>query len=171
MAQSEFQEAYEADEQRIRGAILKNPISGLKPRSPVQLPPTASLREGIRAMNGRRTGCVCVVEDGLLVGIFTERDLLRLALEGGDDANLSQVTLAKVMTHDPETLRPEDGIALALNRMTEGGFRHIPLVDAEGRPVGIIAMRDIVRFIVSMFPDAVLNVPPDPTAIQREYGG
>jgi CBS domain-containing protein len=75
------------------------------------------------------------------------------------------------MTPDPETLRPDHGIALALNRMTDGGYRHIPLVDAEGRPVGIVAMRDIVRFIVSMFPDAVLNVPPDPTAVQTEYGG
>ena len=171
MAQSEFQEAYEEDEDRIRGAILKEPISGLEPRPPLQLPPSASLRDGIRAMNGGRTGCVCVVEDGVLVGIFTERDLLRLALEGGADVDPSEVPLAKVMTPDPETLRPEDGIALALNRMSEGGFRHIPLVDAEGRPVGIIAMRDIVRFIVSMFPDTVLNVPPDPTAIQREYGG
>lgn len=171
MAESEFQDSYDADEDRIRGAILKEAISGLKPRRPLQLPPSASVFDAIRAMNGGRRGCVCVVEDQKLVGIFTERDLLRLAIESSGGVDPSQVLLGKVMTADPETLRREDGIALALNRMTEGGFRHIPLVDAQGRAVGIIAMRDIVRFIVSMFPDAVLNVPPDPTAIHREYGG
>ena len=55
--------------------------------------------------------------------------------------------------------------------MTEGGYRHIPLVDDENRPVGVVAMRDIVRFIVSLFPDTVLTVPPDPDAVPEEYGG
>ena len=68
-------------------------------------------------------------------------------------------------------IRPENKIALALNKMADGGFRHIPLVDGAGHPVGIVAMRDIVGFIVSLFPDAVLTAPPDPAAIQTEYGG
>jgi CBS domain-containing protein len=75
------------------------------------------------------------------------------------------------MTEKPETLRRQHGIAQALNQMSEGGFRHVPIVDAAGRPVGIISMPDIVRFIVSLFPDAVLNVPPDPKAIPTQYGG
>jgi CBS domain-containing protein len=109
-----------------------------------------------------------VVEGGRLAGIFTERDLLRLAREAAD---LGSIPLAKVMTPDPETLYPDDRIALALYHMTEGGYRHIPLVDADQRPVGIVAMRDIVRFIVSMFPDTVLNVPPTRAAIQKKDGG
>ncbi len=55
--------------------------------------------------------------------------------------------------------------------MSEGGYRHIPLVDADGSPEGVVAMRDIVAFIVSLFPDAVLTVPPDPNQIQAKYGG
>lgn len=168
MHESEFEEAYEADERRIRGAILTEPIRRLEPREPPRLAPEATVLDAIRAMNERRTGCVCVVDGGRLVGIFTERDLLRLAENGVDTAG---TPLERVMTREPETLRPEDGIALALNRMSEGGFRHIPLVDGAGWPVGIVAMRDIVRFIVSMFPDAVLNVPPDPGAIPERYGG
>jgi CBS domain-containing protein len=168
MSRSEFDDSYLEDEHRIRGAILTEPISNIPPREPVALPPGAMLRDAVRAMNQNRTGCVCVVEEGRLIGIFTERDLLRLSLRDVDPA---ATPLGKVMTASPETLRPEDGIALALNRMTVGGFRHIPLIDSDGRPVGIVAMRDIVRFIVSLFPDAVLNVPPDPTAIQTRYGG
>ena len=64
-------------------------------------------------MNRARIGCVCVVEGGRLVGIFTERDLFRLAHEGLDQP---ETPLGKVMTPDPETLRPDHGIALALNR-------------------------------------------------------
>jgi CBS domain-containing protein len=55
--------------------------------------------------------------------------------------------------------------------MTERGFRHVPLVDRSGRPTGIVAMRDIVRWLVSMFPDSAQNLPPDPRKIPTEYGG
>ena len=168
MAGSEFEDAYEDDERRVRGAILSEPISGLNPPEPILLPPSATLGEAVRAMNHRGTGCVCVVEGERLVGIFTERDLLKLNQEELDP---TRVAVGKVMTSDPATLRPEDGIALALNLMSSRGFRHIPLVDSDQRPQGIVAMRDIVRFIVSLFPDSVETVPPDPRKIQEQYGG
>jgi CBS domain-containing protein len=168
MAVHEFEEAYLDDEREVRGAILSEPISVLAHREPVQLPPTASLADAIRTMNDEHIGYVLVVERGALVGIFTERDLLRRALEDLDPA---RVALGKVMTPQPETLRSEDGIAHALELMTERGFRHVPLVDRSGRPTGIVAMRDIVRWVVSMFPDSAQNLPPDPRKIPTEYGG
>jgi CBS domain-containing protein len=168
MVRSEFADAYDEDERRIRGAILGESIAALNPREPIALPPTASLAEAIAAMNERSTGCVCVVESGALAGILTERDLLRLAQE---ELRSSEIPIGRVMTADPETLHLEDGIAVALNLMSAKGFRHIPVVDDDARPVGIVAMRDIVRFIVSMFPDTVHNVPPDSRAIQQEHGG
>lgn len=168
MVESEFAEAYEEDERAIRGAILSEPISALDPRSPVVVSPRATVGEAVRLMNETHRGCVLVVEGYELIGIFTERDLLCLVEQESDPA---KVMVGKVMTRNPEVLRPDHGVALALNKMTVGGFRHIPLVDDQGRPVGIVAMRDIVRFMVSMFPDAVLTVPSDPSAIQSEYGG
>ena len=167
MSTSEFEEAYE-DERRIRGAILTEPISRLTPRAPVVVTPEASVAEAIRRMNRERCGCVLVVEADRLVGIFSERDLLRLVQKETDPGGLS---VGSMMTRDPETLRLDDGIALALHHMSEGGYRHIPIVDRDGRPVGVVAMRDIVRFIVSLFPDTVLTVPPDPHAVPKEYGG
>ena len=167
MARSEWEEAYD-DERRLRGAVLSEPISGLKPREPIVVSPQASVQEAVQLMNEQHIGCVCVVEDETLVGIFSERDLLRIVR---DELDLAKTAIGQVMTAELETLRPENKIALALNKMSDGGFRHIPLVDGAGHPVGIVAMRDIVGFIVSLFPDAVLTAPPDPAAIQTEYGG
>ncbi len=168
MASSDLLDAYEQDERALRGAILSEPISALEPRPPVLLTPEASVRRAVDLMVKNHTGCVCAVESGRLIGILTERDLLHAAAERVD---VEVTALGQLMTRDPETLRMTDGIAVALNQMSEGGFRHVPIVDGAGRPVGIIAMRDIVRFIVSLFPDAVLTVPPDPAAIPTEYGG
>ncbi|MCE2392957.1 MAG: CBS domain-containing protein [Proteobacteria bacterium] len=168
MVENDFLEGYEEDEKAMRGAILTEPISSLDLRRHVSVPHDASVAEAVLQMTETHTGCVCVVEGGILVGIFTERDLLRI-VQGKIDTATTPV--GQVMTEKPVTLRPRHGIAQALNQMSEGGFRHIPLVDGLGRPVGIVAMRDIVSFIVSLFPDAVLNVPPDPEAIQTEYGG
>ena len=168
MVENDFLEGYEEDEKAMRGAILTEPISALGLRRHVSVPHDASVVEAVRQMTETHTGCVCVVEGEILVGIFTERDLLRI-VQGKIDTETTPV--GQVMTEKPVTLRPRHGIAHALNQMSEGGFRHIPLVDGLGRPVGIVAMRDIVSFIVSLFPDAVLNVPPDPEAIQTEYGG
>ena len=168
MPSDDLLESYEQDERALKGALLREPISALEPRQPVLVAPQQRMREAVDLMVASHTGCVCVVERECLIGIFTERDLLH-ALQGGVD--FESTTVGQIMTRDPETLRRSDGIALALNQMSEGGFRHVPIVDGAGRPVGILAMRDIVRFIVSLFPDAVLTVPPDPSAIPTEYGG
>ena len=75
------------------------------------------------------------------------------------------------MTADPETLRPEDRIAWALKLMHVGGYRHVPLTDETGRPVGVISVKDIVDFIVDLFPAPVLNLPPDPRRTDYSEGG
>ena len=157
---------------RLGAAITKRPIRKLPTlRPPVCVAPAASVRNAIDAMNEHRTGCVLVVEDdNTLVGIFTERDVLtKIACHAVD---IDATAVADAMTRDPECLTLDDGIAYALNMMSVGGFRHIPLVDAERSPTGVVAMRDIVDYIVDMFPEAVLNLPPSPAhGIAREREG
>jgi len=70
--------------------------------------------------------------------------------------------VGEVMTPDPETLGPDDGIAFALNRMILGGYRHIPIVDEAGEPLAVLSLREVVSFIVSLLPARVLNLPPEP---------
>ena len=77
----------------------------------------------------------------------------------------------RFMTKSPETVRMDDGIAYALNKMHVGGYRHIPVVDNEGRPVGVVSVRDLLKFIVSLFPAGVLNVPPEPGLAARALHG
>ena len=108
-------------------------------------------------MREHRVGCVLVVEDARLVGILTERDLLLKLEQGGLDQ-----PLRLLMTPEPEVLKADDPIVYALNKMSVGGFRHVPLVDAERRPVGVISVKDIVDYICDFFPNDVLTVPPDP---------
>jgi CBS domain-containing protein len=96
-------------------------------------------------------------DGGYLVGIFTERDLL-LRLENAD---LSRA-IRPYVTPEPETLAPDDPIAFALNLMSVGGFRHVPLVDEEGRPTGVVSVKDVVNFLCEVFSQEVLTIPPHP---------
>ena len=159
------------DAARLGTAITRRPIRKLPTlRPPVCVAPDATVRDAIEAMNDHRTGCVLVVEDARLVGVFTERDVLtKIAAQSTD---IDATAVAAVMTGEPECLTLDDGIAYALNMMSVGGFRHIPLVDADGCPTGVVAMRDIVDFIVDLFPEEVLNLPPSPAhGIAREREG
>jgi CBS domain-containing protein len=75
------------------------------------------------------------------------------------------------MTKDPETLEEDQTIACALNKMSVGGYRHIPIV-RHGKPVGVVSIRDLVDFLVELFPEGVLNVPPSPAqAIAKSRDG
>jgi CBS domain-containing protein len=64
-----------------------------------------------------------------------------------DGARIDAVTVAELMTPDPVVLRPDDSIAVAINKMAVGGFRHIPLVE-NGRATGIVSARDVFRHIL-----------------------
>ena len=136
--------------------MIREPIRFLEPRAPLSLPPTASVRDAVRMMREHRIGCLLVVDGGRLAGIITERDLL-LKLEPGDGGR----TVRELMTPDPEVLTLDDPIVYALNKMSVGGFRHVPLVDAARRPVGIVSVKDIIDYIVDFFAKDVLTVPPD----------
>jgi len=156
---------------RLGAAITKRPIRKLPNlRPPVCVSPSTSVRDAVTAMNDSRTGCVLVTDADRLVGVFTERDVLTKIVGKKIDIDATQV--AAVMTPDPECLTLDDGISYALNMMSVGGFRHIPLVDNAQHPTGVVAMRDIVDYIVDLFPEEVLNLPPSPAhGIAREREG
>jgi CBS domain-containing protein len=139
--------------------MIREPIRLLrpKPRPPLALAPDDSVEAAWSLMREHRVGCVLVVDAGTLVGILTERDLL-MRVDGPRSAR----AIREVMTPDPETLSPDDPIVYALNKMSVGGFRHVPLVDRDGHPVGVVSVKDVVDYIVDFFPNDVLTVPPSP---------
>jgi CBS domain-containing protein len=100
----------------------------------------ASVCEAAQLMADRHIGCVMIAKDGRLEGIFTERDLtVRIVAKGRDP---SKTKLSEVMTKNPDTVSPDDPPAVALERMRERGFRHLPVLDGD-RIVGIISVRDL----------------------------
>jgi CBS domain-containing protein len=175
MTSSEFDEAYEDDpsgrertEQVLGEAILNAPIRVLEPRPAVTLDEDATIGDAIRLMLEQRIGAILVVRGGKIKGIFTERDVLRRVVSASLDRARP---LREVMTPDPETLGLEDGIAFALNRMIIGGFRHVPIVDEAGAPCTVLSLREVVAFIVSLLPNQVLNLPPEPALEARSADG
>lgn len=155
---SEFDDAYD-DKQLIRGTILTTTINELSLREPILVEAEATVVAAINAMNEQHTGCVLVQREGKLVGIFTERDVLRRVVFREGNRSFS---VESVMTKNPETLEATATLAFALNKMSVGGYRHIPIVDKAAKPVGVLSVRDVVDFLVELFPDSVHNLPPSP---------
>jgi CBS domain-containing protein len=110
----------------------------------VSLPPTASVREAAKLMKTKNIGSVMVIDEGRLVGIFTERDLVRLVAEGGD----LDKPLAEVMTTNPVTVKPDDPLVLAVAKMVEHNIRHLPVIDEKGTPIGMLSVRDVIKHIL-----------------------
>lgn len=109
-------------------------------RGLVDAVPSLSVRAACKLMAEKRIGALLVVESGRIAGIFTERDALNKVLAG--DLDPDKTTLAQVMVADPQTIRADKPLAHALHMMAEGGFRHVPVVDDAGRPVGMVSARD-----------------------------
>jgi CBS domain-containing protein len=153
----------------VGAAILTKPIRALKVRLPIIVRREASVREAIRSMVRNSVGCVLIEDDERLVGIFSERDVLTKVIGKGLDPD--ETLVESVMTADPETLTPESNISYALNKMSVGGFRHVPLIDERGRPVAVVSMRDVVDYVVDLFPGDILNLPPEPGNLPRTREG
>jgi CBS domain-containing protein len=112
------------------------------------------LSECIQMMQERRFGSLLVVDKaGVLIGIFTERDCLMRVL--GKSVDLSAVTVQDFMTANPVTERPDVSLAFALNLMSNGGFRHIPIVDQDNMPIGVVSVKDVVDHIVRKMLQAI----------------
>jgi CBS domain-containing protein len=106
--------------------------------------PGAPVMEAARAMYSGGAGSALVLDDGRLVGIFTERDIMRALARESDAGRSSHVE--RWMTPDPATIEPEATVGEALDRMLAGHFRHLPVVEG-GVVVGMVSMRDLARSI------------------------
>ena len=101
-----------------------------------------TVRDAATLMAGRNIGAVIVLREGHMSGIFTERDLMTKVAARGLDCDTTPVR--EVMTENVVTVSPEADLNTCLQTMTEGGFRHLPVVDSDGEPVGMISQRDFV---------------------------
>src|SRR5947209_10977911 len=112
-------------------------VCRLRPTPPRSIAPDRPVSEAVALMREHRVGCLLVCRGERLVGIFTERDLMRRVL--AQDQSLA-APVGMFMTPDPVTVGPKEPINLALKHMQEGGHRHLPVVDNLGRPLGVLSV-------------------------------
>jgi CBS domain-containing protein len=128
------------------------------PSKAVCASPDDSIRAVLQTMQADRTGVAMICADGKLLGVFTERDALRLLADG---ANLDTPVTA-AMTRNPMTVRMSDTVAHAISLMGKGGFRRLPVVDDRGNIEGVLKVSGLLHYLVEHFPKVVYTLPPEP---------
>ena len=133
----------------------------LSRRRPVTVPPGTSLADCVRAIQRTGTGDSVFVCDagGRLVGVLTERDIFGRIVVGHVD--LGQ-PVESLMTTEPRTLDLDQTIRDAIELMQTGRYRNVPMVDEDGRLVGVVRQQDIIAYLAESFPEELLNLPPRP---------
>jgi CBS domain-containing protein len=119
-----------------------------KGASVISVPPDASVAEAAEIISRRRIGAVVVCdEEGRLVGILSERDVVRGLTRHG--AALMAMPVSALMTQEVQVVTPACTVDEAMEIMDAGYFRHLPVVDAQGRLAGIVSIRDLVRYRIT----------------------
>jgi CBS domain-containing protein len=132
----------------VEASVLGDAISTLNPKTPITIPVDAKLGLALDRMVEHGVGALLVVDaEEKLVGILTERDYLKKVV--GIVPDYAHQALRDYMTTEPESVSPDDSIAAAMQKMVIGGYRHIPVL-ANGHPVGIISVRDVVQHITRL---------------------
>jgi len=135
---------------------------------PVVADASTTLRAVVRRMRDERSGCALLTRDGKLAGVFTERDLVLrvVGVEGALDQPVSDW-----MTPDPDRVQQRDPVLTAIRLMRRRGYRNVPVVDEADQVVGCVRHKDIVDYIAEVYPEQVLNLPPDPDQVVLEREG
>jgi CBS domain-containing protein len=128
----------------VEADLLRDRIERLWPKSPSTVSPESSVGDVLNKMVDERIGCVMIVDQGKLIGIFSERDALMKL--NTDAPKFLKRPISQFMTADPVTLETNDRIAYALHKMNVGGYRHVPIL-FDGKLAGVISIRDILRYL------------------------
>jgi CBS domain-containing protein len=123
----------------MRSSDLK--VSELPPAKLVDVTPSTKLADVAREMRLEDCDSVAVMDGGRLVGIITERDLVKAIADGVDP---KQATAGMVMTPNPATVGTEEDVSVVALKMMRLGIRHLPVIDGIGKPVGLVSARNLV---------------------------
>ena len=129
--------------QGLARSVMEDNLSQLEQEF-LGVAPDDSAADVVKRMNEARVGCALVLEGGRLVGIFTERDVLnKLA---GNLAQAQTTSVKDLMSADPEVLQESDSVATALNKMSMGRYRHVPLKKADGT-YAVTSIKHVLKYI------------------------
>ncbi len=143
----------------VDSQFLCQSVSSVQTRSALVFKSDTSVAEVLVGLRSSKRGSVLLVDTlGKLEGIFTERDFVQRL--GDCYAAQASAQISRFMTKDPAVILPEHTIAYALNLMSQGGFRHLPLVDQHSVPVGVLSVKDVVDHIVDSLTRDLLGFEP-----------
>jgi CBS domain-containing protein len=138
------QESLPHPKRGLQRAIMETPLRDLDPEPAITVPPGEPTANVVRLMRDRGQGSILVLDDGRLVGIFTERDIVNRLT--GKTRDLDATPISEVMTRDPKALRDDHSVAFAMHRMAIGNYRHVPVV-TEGQPPRFVTVRGVLKFL------------------------
>lgn len=153
---------------KLRENLIQDRVSHLEYVKPVIVAPGASVRHAIAVMRRERRGCVLVCEGDHLVGIFTERDLLKRVFAVAADLD---APVSKFMTPAPVTTMTAESVGAVIRNFLGGGHRHLPVLNDRGVPVGVLSVKGLIHYLVEHFPKAVYNLPPEPGQVHSSREG
>lgn len=133
---------------RVERSLMEDCVEVLCPRPAVVIEALASVGQALQMMLTENLGALLVVDDsGRVVGIFSERDLL-MRVTCLPEPYLD-LPVCRFMTPHPESVNTDDSLAFALHKMDVGGYRHLPVLK-DGKPAGMISVRDMLRHMVRL---------------------
>ena len=155
--------------------------------SPLVVASNATVGEVLQLLRTERTACVLVCDantqgqgnsigsvknagvgkDNSILGIFTERDALKW-MATGESLDLA---ISEAMSQSPVTLMDDATVGQTIQKMAEGGYRHLPILATDGTPVGMATVHGIVHYLVDHFPETIYNLPPTPNSVPSEREG
>lgn len=153
---------------QLTNSLKTDLVKHLRPRVPVVVSPLMTVRQTVDRMQREGEGCVLICDENrTLLGIFTERDLLRRVI--GERVSLDS-PIKGVMSAHPSVARETEPATRALQVLHRGGLRHVPVVDDRNRPVGLVTVRGVMEYLVDHFPRTVYNQPPEAAALVSREG-
>jgi CBS domain-containing protein len=129
--------------------------------------PSDTAEQAASAMRAVSHGCALVCDAGRLVGIITERDLLKLLVT----AERYRSSLGTVMSSAPQAISATARLFDAVQLMDQGGYRRLPVIDAQQRPLGIVDVKTVIGYLVEQMPSTVYNQAASALLSVREREG
>lgn len=126
--------------------------------APTCVEPSVAICDVLNLLRDSDQGSVLVCDGGKLVGVFTERDALRLLASSAD----LSAQIESQMTSQPVTTAATETVGAAIQKMAVGGYRRLPVVDDANAPVGLLRVEHILHYLVEHFPETIYNLPPTP---------
>jgi len=135
-------------EDRYQNALMTAPVSEMTTGQDLLVAmPNDSVAKIVATFQSQSKSCVLIYDKKKLVGIFSNRDLIRKV--AGIEEDLSKIKVKDVMTVNPETVGLNDPISFVVNKMAMGGFRHVPVIAADGSPISIMTIHDVMHYLAT----------------------